>query len=136
MWNPIQKMADVPTDRDIRLAVLEKNEVHSLAFPCRRSGHSWIHAESRRLIDGGSIDASGGSRHSYPALVFFPDVYSILYRHHLALHPTLWSAQLAALQHQFATLERRPPTALDVNAYTLVSDEAVGLLDYVTSAAP
>jgi hypothetical protein len=51
MWKPIRNMTDVPADRDVRLAVLEKNEVHSLAFPCRRSDHSWIDAKSHRLVE-------------------------------------------------------------------------------------
>jgi hypothetical protein len=42
---------DVPSDRDVLLAVLEGKEAHALAFPCRRSGLAWIDAKSRRPIE-------------------------------------------------------------------------------------
>lgn len=44
-------IATAPPDRDLELAVLDKDGAHALAFPCRRAGAQWINAKTRRLID-------------------------------------------------------------------------------------
>jgi hypothetical protein len=95
-----------------------------------------FNTEHRRLIDGGTIRASGGSRHDGPSLIFYPDVYSIMYRHKISSDPDLWSQQLMALRKQFSATETQPPASLDVNAYTLVADGAVGLLDLEITSRP
>ena len=47
-WNPY----DVPADRDVRLAVINGGgTVHSLVFPCRRVGNSWVDTKSRRSVE-------------------------------------------------------------------------------------
>ena len=51
MWYPIDPASDVPTDRDLRLAVVDKGEVHALIFPCRRSGQSWVDANTKRRVE-------------------------------------------------------------------------------------
>jgi hypothetical protein len=38
-WHPI---AFAPSDRDLELSVTEEGEVHSLAFPCRRTQSGWV----------------------------------------------------------------------------------------------
>lgn len=38
-WQPI---ASAPFDRELQLSVIEENEVHALAFPCRRSEMGWV----------------------------------------------------------------------------------------------
>lgn len=47
-WQPI---STAPHDAEIELAVLERDEVHPLVFPCRRSGGDWINAETGRPAD-------------------------------------------------------------------------------------
>jgi hypothetical protein len=52
MWNQINSPYDVPADRDVRLAVINGGgTVHSLVFPCRRVGNSWVDAKSRRSVE-------------------------------------------------------------------------------------
>jgi hypothetical protein len=53
MWHLVQSISDVPTDRDLRLAVMDRDDgmLHQLVFPCRRSGLSWINAKTRRLVE-------------------------------------------------------------------------------------
>ena len=51
MWHPIDPDSDVPTVRDLRLAVVDKGEVHALIFPCRRSGQSWVDANTKRRVE-------------------------------------------------------------------------------------
>jgi len=95
-----------------------------------------FNTEHQRLIDGGTINASGGSRHDEPSLIFYPDVYSIMYRHKISSAPDLWSQQLLALREQLSAIRTQSPGSLDVNAYTLVADGAVGLLDFeITSGS-
>jgi hypothetical protein len=48
MW---QTITSAPEDRDLELAVIDKGDAHALAFPCRRSGHGWIHARTKARID-------------------------------------------------------------------------------------
>jgi hypothetical protein len=48
MWQPI---STAPFDRDIEIAVLDKDGAHALVFPCRRVLHGWVRAESNEQID-------------------------------------------------------------------------------------
>jgi hypothetical protein len=50
MWHYILETA--PKDRDVILAVLEKDEFHALEFPCRRGDDGcWVDARTGRSID-------------------------------------------------------------------------------------
>jgi hypothetical protein len=40
-----------PYDRDLELAVIDRDGVHALVFPCRRILDGWVDADSRRRID-------------------------------------------------------------------------------------
>jgi len=51
MWKPIGPILEIPTDRDLRLAVLDKKGEHVLVFPCRRRGNSWVDAKSGRPVE-------------------------------------------------------------------------------------
>ncbi len=51
MWNAIRSPAEVPNDRDLRLAVLEQEKVHALAFPCRLRDGSWVDAKTGRRVE-------------------------------------------------------------------------------------
>ena len=48
MWQPI---STAPFDRDLELAVLNKDEPHALVFPCRRIPGGWMNAETKKWID-------------------------------------------------------------------------------------
>lgn len=48
MWQPIWT---APFDRDLQLAVVDKDGEHSLVFPCRRVLYGWINAETEQRID-------------------------------------------------------------------------------------
>jgi hypothetical protein len=48
MWQPI---STVPFDRDLELAVLDKDEPHALVFACRQILGGWINAKSNERID-------------------------------------------------------------------------------------
>ena len=50
-WHVIRFPADVPADRDVRLAVIKAGEVHSLVFPCRRIGQDYVDAKTKRLAE-------------------------------------------------------------------------------------
>jgi hypothetical protein len=47
-WHAI---STAPFDRDLELAVLDTDGLHTLAFPCRRILHGWVKAETRKIID-------------------------------------------------------------------------------------
>jgi hypothetical protein len=47
MWQPI---ASAPFDRELELAVIEGNEVHSLVFPCRREHQGWVKAATKERV--------------------------------------------------------------------------------------
>ncbi len=47
-WQPINT---APFDRDLQLAVLDRDGEHALVFPCRRILNGWINAESKQRID-------------------------------------------------------------------------------------
>jgi hypothetical protein len=48
MW---ENIATAPFDRDLELAVMDRGEVHSLIFACRRILGGWINSETRQRID-------------------------------------------------------------------------------------
>jgi hypothetical protein len=50
MWHYVGTVENVPTDRDLRLAVIN-GDMHELVFPCRRQGNSWIHATTKRPVE-------------------------------------------------------------------------------------
>ena len=50
MWQRITDISEVPTDRDVRIAVIVENCVHELAFPCRRVGFTWVASKSRKPV--------------------------------------------------------------------------------------
>jgi hypothetical protein len=45
-----QSLHTAPFDRDLELAVLEKDEEHSLVFPCRRTNGGWINSETKQRV--------------------------------------------------------------------------------------
>lgn len=47
MWQPI---ATAGFGQDIQLAVIDRDEVHALVFPCQRVADGWINAESKERI--------------------------------------------------------------------------------------
>jgi hypothetical protein len=52
MWHQVHSLADIPADRDVRLAVIDGNgTVHALVFPCRRAGNSWIDSRLRQPVE-------------------------------------------------------------------------------------
>ncbi len=48
MW---QSITTAPFDRDLELAVMEKDEPHALVFPCRRIPGGWMNTGSKKRID-------------------------------------------------------------------------------------
>jgi hypothetical protein len=48
MW---QDVSIAPSDRDLQLAVIDRDGAHLVIFPCRRTAGGWIDARSRRHID-------------------------------------------------------------------------------------
>ena len=48
MWHPI---ATAPFDSDLELAVLDRDGLHALVFPCRRILTGWIAANTRQRLD-------------------------------------------------------------------------------------
>jgi len=46
-WHPI---ATAPFDRDLELAVLEKDDVHALVVRCRRDSLGWVNAATGQPI--------------------------------------------------------------------------------------
>jgi hypothetical protein len=46
-WKPI---FTAPFERDVELAVIENNEAHALAFPCRSVHGAWVDAKTKKLI--------------------------------------------------------------------------------------
>ena len=51
MWHPIAHLIDVPADRELRLAVIEGDDVHALVFPCRRNGNVWVDIGTGRRVE-------------------------------------------------------------------------------------
>ena len=48
VWQPI---SSAPFDLDLELAVIDRTEVHALAFPCRRIYDGWHNTVTKRRID-------------------------------------------------------------------------------------
>jgi hypothetical protein len=48
VWQPI---SSAPFDRDLELAVIDREGPHALVFACRRILSGWINAETRQRID-------------------------------------------------------------------------------------
>lgn len=48
MWQTIDS---APQDRDLELAVIDKGDIHALAFPCRRLRDGWINAITHARIE-------------------------------------------------------------------------------------
>lgn len=48
MWHPI---ATAPFNRDLELAVLDRDGPHAMIFPCRRTLTGWIASKTRHRID-------------------------------------------------------------------------------------
>jgi hypothetical protein len=48
VWQPI---SSAPFDRDLELAVIDRDGPHALVFACRRVPSGWINAESKQRID-------------------------------------------------------------------------------------
>lgn len=51
MWHHVGSVAEIPTERDLHLAVMDHDGMHELVFPCRRLGNSWVDAKTRRPVD-------------------------------------------------------------------------------------
>ena len=48
MWEPI---STAPYDRDIELAVIDRNGEHTLVIPCRRIPDGWVNAVTKRRVE-------------------------------------------------------------------------------------
>jgi hypothetical protein len=48
VWQPI---TSAPYDRDLELAVLDRDGPHALVFACRRILSGWVSAETKQRID-------------------------------------------------------------------------------------
>lgn len=48
MW---EKIANVPADRDVELAVIDADGTHALVFPCRKTPDGWVNAETGKHIE-------------------------------------------------------------------------------------
>ncbi|MBI3699757.1 MAG: hypothetical protein HY242_04845 [Afipia sp.] len=46
-WKPIKT---APYEREIELAVIEEDNVHSLVFACCRTAQGWINASSKERV--------------------------------------------------------------------------------------
>jgi len=46
-----QAIGSAPFDRDLELAVLDKDGAHAVAFACRRVLGGWINAETKQHLD-------------------------------------------------------------------------------------
>jgi hypothetical protein len=46
-----KEIATAPFDRELELAVIDKDGVHTLVFPCRRILSGWVNAQTRRRIE-------------------------------------------------------------------------------------
>ena len=51
MWHEIESLSEVPSGRDLRLAVINDGDVHTLVFPCRRAGEMWVNARNGRIVE-------------------------------------------------------------------------------------
>lgn len=48
MW---EQISSAPFDRDLELAVLDRDGAHPLVFPCRRLLTGWIKSETRERVE-------------------------------------------------------------------------------------
>ncbi|ODT31114.1 MAG: hypothetical protein ABS35_05635 [Kaistia sp. SCN 65-12] len=48
MWYPI---STAPFDRDLELAVLDRDGAHALVFPCRRILSGWVKSKTQERVD-------------------------------------------------------------------------------------
>jgi hypothetical protein len=48
MWQPI---SSAPFDRDLELAVIDRDGPHALVFPCRRVLTGWIKSATKERVD-------------------------------------------------------------------------------------
>lgn len=48
MWQPA---VSAPFDRDLELAVIDRDGTHALVFPCRRVLGGWVKSETRERLD-------------------------------------------------------------------------------------
>jgi hypothetical protein len=46
-WKPIDS---APFDRDVELAIIDRDGKHALTFPCRRSVGGWVNAMSNKEL--------------------------------------------------------------------------------------
>ena len=46
-WHPI---ASAPSDRDLELAVIDRDGPHALVFPCRRTVAGWKNVETKQWV--------------------------------------------------------------------------------------
>ena len=51
MWRFLTSVAAVPTGVPVHLAVIDKDGVHALIFPCFRVEDSWVDAETNTEVD-------------------------------------------------------------------------------------
>jgi hypothetical protein len=47
-WLPV---SIAPSDADLEVCVMDKREIHALVFPCRKNGHEWVDASTKKRID-------------------------------------------------------------------------------------
>jgi len=45
-----QAIDSAPYGSELRLSVIEKGEVHALAFPCWRTGDGWLNCLTNQLV--------------------------------------------------------------------------------------
>jgi hypothetical protein len=51
MWHFIASMTSVPTEQQMRLAVVDNDGVHARVFPCYRIEDCRIHTESKAKVE-------------------------------------------------------------------------------------
>ncbi len=49
MWRLIKSFERIPTDCDLMLAVVDREGVHMLEFPCRRGDGLWLDKNGRAV---------------------------------------------------------------------------------------
>jgi hypothetical protein len=47
-WLPI---SNAPSDANLEVCVIDRHEIHSLVFPCRKNGSEWVDASTKKRID-------------------------------------------------------------------------------------
>jgi hypothetical protein len=104
------------------------------------SGHdSWwkkivtdeFHQDQPLLVDGGTINASNGSRHNDGNVIFDPDTYAVMDNNNIETHGDLWTQQNAAMQARFQNDEQQPIANFSgaCNEWGFISSPASGVLD-------